>query len=438
METLQKLVDGQFASEEKKQAAQSLINSSEKQLNSFHQKYTNLFSTYAVPLSQSASTQKMTTFMREVYAVMSSSNFVEDLAKLFQLPKPKLKNLHRSIGSSIAIDIRKSILAGLAQDVKTKKSTCNQETKHLHPTTCDGRGNLRYVAGACLFRVKNDLKKKVQDNLYNKDRTFFYSLLHDLHFIDTLTPKEDDILASSTDPESLNVTSYRQNANRPLLNISDPCFNFFLLLDKKRLLIQTTDFIHTFGSNAPIEIKNLILGDTEISSIWQGLGSSQDHTRLMTLVVQQYLSIATNEYRKTLLSFFNRKKKKAHRTEILINSSSTKQPTTSGCPAGFAMPLPLTPRRGKKRKQGHDTSFVHHNLSSAELDVSSTDLNLSTSASNLSNICKLCGKKYRSRERWICCDTCGRWLCFKCSKLTPKQYKDLTGSASIYVCIACK
>jgi hypothetical protein len=68
-----------------------------------------------------------------------------------------------------------------------------------------------------------------------------------------LSPKlestEYQLLETSEDIESLDEIMRKQNVRKGLTNISDKCFNFFLLLDKKIRLLETTANIDIHGTN---------------------------------------------------------------------------------------------------------------------------------------------------------------------------------------------
>ena len=113
-----------------------------------------------------------------------------------------------------------NLFSGYAASLSQCASTSDE-------TTADGHGNLHYVAAACIFRVTKQLRKEIEKNLYSPDRLLLSSLLSQLKTLEYLTVSEVASQKSSLDPESRRVTSFRQNSNCPLLNITDSSSSFF-------------------------------------------------------------------------------------------------------------------------------------------------------------------------------------------------------------------
>jgi hypothetical protein len=121
-----------------------------------------------------------------------------------------------------------------------------------------GRSKLRYLAGRCFSKSKNDAKRSVQRNLYKKWCSVQENWTR-IYLLESLEVSQGDILATSTDQESLTEIQRKQNVSCGLINVSDSVFRFFTKLDIKRRQFETVENFHIIGGNILEHVTDAIL-----------------------------------------------------------------------------------------------------------------------------------------------------------------------------------
>ena len=131
--------------------------------------------------------------------------------------------------------------------------------------------------------------------------------------------------------------------------------------------------------------------------------SSDETNKIYELLMRSFLAVAI----KTLLSRFNKKKKKAHRVEVLImKPTHTEQREVTPTPLSQEHPLPPTPR-----------------CPESQPDTSKT--------------CKICHNDNTQRW-WIQCDKCDQWMHPKSIGMLVKDFKVLRDADTGYTCKDCR
>ena len=94
-----------------------------------------------------------------------------------------------------------------------------------------GRGKIRYIAGWCIHKLKQNRKRKLVQNLYNRKKVMLVEqLIIEKTMLEHLEVSEHELLETSSDLQSLQEIIRKQNTRRGLTNVSDICFNFFVHL----------------------------------------------------------------------------------------------------------------------------------------------------------------------------------------------------------------
>ena len=132
-----------------------------------------------------------------------------------------------------------------------------REKSTTFPESAGGRGKIRYLGGWCVRSIKKVKKRNRLKNLYKPSKKQETANLREqLELLQQLEATEHNLLESSIDKDSLTETIRRQNVRKGLTNICDSCFNFFLLLDKKIRILETSANLDLYGSNFMISPKH--------------------------------------------------------------------------------------------------------------------------------------------------------------------------------------
>ena len=129
-------------------------------------------------------------------------------------------------------------------------------------------------------------------------------------------------MATSSDIPSMHETYMRQNVSCSLVNINETAANVFHVLDEERRQKETMDTFHLKGNTTLQTVTNDLLNSETLISKWASLfpeGVPEDViTSVFSNIVNRFMLVANNQYRKTILASVGSDKKKAHRTEIEI------------------------------------------------------------------------------------------------------------------------
>lgn len=124
----------------------------------------------------------------------------------------------------------------------------------------------------------------------------------------------------SEDKESLEETSRRQNVRKGLTNITDQSFNFFMLLDKKIRLIETSTNIDLHGSNFHSFVISQLQSDQllfkSFCDQFEVHVEKDDAQVLFGEIVQKYSLMSLSQLCKRYLKDVKAQKTEANRKQI--------------------------------------------------------------------------------------------------------------------------
>ncbi|XP_070566925.1 uncharacterized protein [Ptychodera flava] len=224
----------------------------------------------------------------------------------------------------LADAIKAAVLRDYAQNITRKQEQVPQN--RCSDTSDHGLSKLRYLGGRCLAKTKHAVTKAVKHNLYNRNRQKYMTSKNQLELLESLNVTEVDIIEKTSDKSSLEETLRRQNARRSLTHISDACFEFFKLIERKRTELENLETFHLYGGSVITRTERQLLEDTELKNTWSKLfphGCSSDTTYLYTDIICRFLRVASNQFRKHLVVKLGKKTTSAHRTEIQKRKDSS-------------------------------------------------------------------------------------------------------------------
>lgn len=130
----------------------------------------------------------------------------------------------------------------------------------------------------------------------------------------------------SEDKESLEETSRRQNVRKGLTNITDQSFNFFMLLDKKIRLIETSTNIDLHGSNFHSFVISQLQSDQlllkSFCDQFEVHVEKDDAQVLFSDIVQKYSLMSLSQMRKRYMKVVEAQKTEAHRKQIKMREKT--------------------------------------------------------------------------------------------------------------------
>lgn len=217
-----------------------------------------------------------------------------------------------------------------------KKSQCINTEEPQERTTPtenfeEGKGNVRYIGGYCISKLKYQYQKQVQSSLHDpKKESRIHIGRKKLTLISKLITPYSELVESTKFIETLSSTSRKQNIRQGLTNITDSAYLFFETLNHKVRKLETFKNLHLYGKTVIEVIKSNIFNDTELFHDWLKLFTedTNDHvsededalhylTELFKKILIRFVNVSASHFRKDYLQHVKREKGKAHRKKVM-------------------------------------------------------------------------------------------------------------------------
>lgn len=269
-------------------------------------------------------TNKATTdFYREIHQFLIQDKMM-NMVNIFDGDVAARQNVVFRLSS----EVRKMALEHSVSLIKQKAKEKGEKEKGIaYAESPGGRGKIRYIGGWCVRSIKRVKKSKLMKNLYKeKKRELNLNLRKQLDLLDKLESTEYQLLETSEDTESLDEIMRKQNVRKGLTNISDKCFNFFLLLDKKIRLLETTANIDIHGTNFHSFVISQLQKDESLLNAFNSQFSTQisqeEAKTLQNEFISKYSMMSLCQLRKSYLKDMKSQKTEAHRKQIKMREKS--------------------------------------------------------------------------------------------------------------------
>jgi hypothetical protein len=131
-------------------------------------------------------------------------------------------------------------------------------------------------------------------------------------------------------PNSLQEIERKQNLGRGLTHVTDATFEFFLALERKRCSLHSIDLANAYKSTVFEHAYEVLQSDSALMSLFTCIfadfeqSDSDIITALYHSILQGYMCVGNNQFRKSLLVSLGKKKKFRHRAEICKSSKKVK------------------------------------------------------------------------------------------------------------------
>lgn len=317
----------------------------------------------------------------------TASDFYKEVNQLLLSEKTAaIRNLfegepvaRKNVTFKVMCEIREKVLETAAEAMK-KKAHDKLDTGEVFAESPGGRGKIRYIGGWCVRSIIKEKKRKVIKDLYKvKKREECSRLRHQLDLLHHLEASEHQLMQSSNDKESLEETSRGQNVRKGLTNITDQSFNFFMLLDKKIRLIETSTNIDLNGTNFHSFVISQLLSD---QSLFRSFCDQfvmhveiDDAQVLYNEILQKYSLMSLSQLRKRYLKDVKAQKTEAHRKQIKIKEKTANVKTN---PFNMAF----------IKNDSSENKLVSHRRLQSEILKNDSFISLTFTKADMEKLCK--------------------------------------------------
>ena len=236
-------------------------------------------------------------------------------------------------GNRILMGMLKAIrLKVLAPKVNAK---LDEEHQPSIPDITDAcASKIRYLAGRCVvmcrkkcqqYLLKNGLKGRCRGKCAEQK----LKLTH-------LNHMRTSLACLTNEKGSLDETERRQNLGRGLTHVTEEVHQFYLELERKRMTVHTPAAASEHTIHVLAEALKEILQSVKLFDLFTNIFISMEGCSdaivksLFDELVNGYMSVANNQFRKGLCEVLKKKKKYRHRVEIIRTSSKKKGQAMKG------------------------------------------------------------------------------------------------------------
>ena len=183
----------------------------------------------------------------------------------------------------------------------------------IQPQQYDGdipdavRSKIRYIAGNCIFKVKQDIKDFISRQFSQqgkKSQVIKENIKRDL--LKKLEIPEADLFSSTSDVASLSETYEKQGLRRGLTNVSDAANIFFIKLFLETNKNLSVDMLKKHGENFCQVVMNNVQQDDLLMDVWFKLfeheGEDMNDLHVVMIldifhkVSEQYVKVNTSDF----------------------------------------------------------------------------------------------------------------------------------------------
>ncbi|XP_033725340.1 uncharacterized protein LOC117315301 [Pecten maximus] len=355
-----------------------------------------------VTASGSVKSEALCHFYEKCNRHQTSQEYLLTAMILFQ-DLPIHSDAQAHICYKLAVEVRKFLLQEKVDLFQTTKKSTYQRF-----VTSASKARIRYVGGYCISKVRYrnlQLQKTRATKVSIEDQQQYEESTMAINILDALRENEVVLEKHSALPETLVDVIRKQNVSRGLTQIRDELFLFFMKLCEHCLTNLTDQHLHQHGQHLHSQCFNVIMGNIQLYeqflkvvktvpmksfSLYENtcdVGSSvvEDILNKLTLevsvteciykdIVEKFVMVMLNQFRKDLLQAFSVEKTLAHRKQILIKKS--KQSDIQGTVSFDSI--------SKDNSIGKDMS---HNLLKGLL-LQQKDVLKSFTKTNLQTLCK--------------------------------------------------
>ncbi|MEW8548137.1 MAG: hypothetical protein AB2693_31930 [Candidatus Thiodiazotropha sp.] len=395
--------------------------------------YSHFMDLYNKSVSENAgkvSQPELNVFFQQSHHYMTSDTFQSQADMLKNLLSTFSKDAIESVFFKLSTICRQLVLSvkSSALPVSGPRFLHNRTSSQLEGSAA-ARGKVRYIGGYVVASLLYKYNCQVKSSLFKTGTDSNEKYEFSLRMVDTLeTFKVSEHLLSetTTDPDSLQQISRRQNISRGLTNICDPVYLFFEHLVCRIIQELTVENFNKSDSLSGHLMSTLM----ESSDLFEELSSlvplSHQAVKVILFerIIEKVAAILLKQFSKDIISALNIEKKMEHRKQIKVKKPASKrkpidQPGTSG----HSNTINKQTKKAVPEKKA----------------VATPDSDSSSESSEEDNFCFKCGGEYAENEDWIACDICQHWFHRRCCGLSSaKQWNYYKPKHRRFSCPDCK
>lgn len=359
-----------------------------------------------------------------IHVYVRSPALHEQTQELFSC-STSLTSAQCRIGTAIVMGCYRRLCREMAGEIQRQQQLKQSkvEAPAIDDLSPQLKAKIRYIAGACMAKVKTKLQASISTKLFNATpqakvtRERLHAMVNKLN---AMRPLEATIMDESEDQASLDEVNFRQGPSRGLTHVSDHVFSFYLHLYRAVQPFTSVQGIHANLSQTLSAARASLQSNAELCLLWEQLfvaeekneadENNQDEEEpldpddmqseilsgmlyeLYCMVTEHYLRIALYEGLQTFKSTIPKKRKQALRSQLKGMESLKGKPRSS-----------------------RSTCIPAASSSSTNAQSSTT-----------SHYCGLCNKECvdnpsTDAEQCIQCDGCDKWVHFSCAGLDGSE-----------------
>ena len=269
-----------------------------------------------------------------------------------------------SLTSELLIKLR-----GFVVDFYSKKkmlSVVEDECEdNVRVMSQSGKGKIRYLAGRCIAMAKKNILVSINNALNSKKnsvKALVNSQRHVSHLNHLRTTFHD--VSQGIYQETLEEVERRQNWGGGLTHVTDQVFEFFFQLETNRMKLHNMIQLAIHSSKILCVTTTDLLDDIDLRSLFEALFDDmieRDEDAIQFLyekLVQKFMTVANNEFRKYVLEKIGKIKKHAHRMEIFKRKkqkqAKSRDKMLKECQGEVAANNNLKSEKKRKRETGKE------------------------------------------------------------------------------------
>ena len=200
-------------------------------------------------------------------------------------------------------------------------------SEQFHISSGAGRGVIRRVGGGAVYLAIKEQTKKIS-TLVKKNQNLgpeYKNLKRTIKCLQTMKASEEEVLFGKY-PETSAENSRRNRRNTNRMQITDEDYEYFHVLEKSRHACHTVGECLLHGDEVTKNTYHSLLLNIEIEQKLRDAMPGADQIlleKMNKLLIKKYLPVGNNQYRKTLVTHFEKCKKLAHRPQIAATEEST-------------------------------------------------------------------------------------------------------------------
>jgi hypothetical protein len=186
----------------------------------------------------SITNKEFTSATSRVHKMLSSDEYRSDMLTAFQLREwADIDDGKRSLGVQLTFHMYQLFVTEVERAMKHE--VAQPPEFNVREMEANGLGKLRYVGGWAIHKSLASSQRYLKANKNSQEYNVCSKLNNELRKVDLL---DSNVIIpyvvlekTTSSPNSLNVTEFRQHRERGLLHITDEAFQFFLTLEQERV-----------------------------------------------------------------------------------------------------------------------------------------------------------------------------------------------------------